>query len=89
MSPAYVVEVKEGVVEASQQGVEWWTMFTTRFLGTGRIVYTTQPSVSGGIAEVACDTRYDTDELAVFMVEHCGLPKTAVRVKEAAKVPAS
>ncbi|WP_328344915.1 hypothetical protein [Micromonospora sp. NBC_00421] len=80
----YVVEVNEGVVEASRQGVDWWIAFRVRFKGTGRIVDTKPACVIGGVCEVVCDSRADAEWLAASMVQDHGLPKTAVRVKTAA-----
>lgn len=80
----YVVEVKEGVVEASRQGVDWWLLFRARFEGTDRIRETKSACVVGGVAEVACGSRDDADWLAQSMVRDHGMPKSAVRVKVAA-----
>ncbi|MBM0257366.1 hypothetical protein [Micromonospora sp. 4G55] len=78
----YVVEVNEGKVEASRQGIDWWMLFRIRMDGTGRLHETTPPCVIGGVVEVACDSRDDADWLATHMVHHGGLPRTTVRVKE-------
>lgn len=85
MSERFVVEVNEGTVEASQQGIEWWDMFTRRFSDTGRLVYTKQPCIVGGVVEVACASKDDATWLAAQMVDVHGLPRTAVRVKVAAQ----
>lgn len=81
---AFVVEVNEGKVEASRQGVDWWLLFRARFRGTGRIRATKAACIVGGLAEVACDSRDDADWLAQSMVQDHGMPKSAVRVKVAA-----
>lgn len=81
---AYVVEVDEGKVEASRQGVGWWMVFRRRFDGTGRLRETRPACIVGGTVEVACDDREHADWLAGHMVEQGGLPRTAVRVKAAA-----
>ena len=80
----YVVEVNEGVVEATRQGVGWWHLFRARFARTDRIRDTKPACIVGGLCEVACDSREDADWLASTMVAEHGLPKTAVRVKVAA-----
>jgi hypothetical protein len=77
---AYVV-VNEGVVEASRQGVDWWMVFRLRFEGSDRIREVKPACVVGGVAEVACDDQEGADWLAAHMVEHGGLPRTAVKVK--------
>lgn len=81
----YVVEVNEGVVEASQQGAEWWILFRLRHRHTDRIRETKPACVVGGVCEVACDGREDAEWLAGSMVADHGLPATAVRVKVAAR----
>lgn len=81
---AFVVQVDEGKVEASRQGVEWWHLFAARYRPTGRLVETKPPCVVGGTVEVACDDREHADWLAAHMVDHGGLPRTAVRAKVAA-----
>jgi hypothetical protein len=83
----YVVEVNEGVVEASRQGVTWWHLYRARFDHTGRIRQAKEPCIVGGIAEVTCDSQEDARWLADHMVEHGGLPRTAVRVKTATPTP--
>jgi hypothetical protein len=82
-TPAFVVEVNEGVVEASRRGVEWWHLYRSRFNGTGRIVETKPGCIVGGLAEVACGSRDDAEWLAGHMVDR-GLPQSAVRIKKAA-----
>ncbi|AYF29290.1 hypothetical protein CSH63_17825 [Micromonospora tulbaghiae] len=83
---AYVVEVNEGVIEASRQGVDWWLVFRARYATSGRLRETKPACIVGGLIEVACDDRDDADWLAAHMVDHGGLPRTAVRVKAAAQV---
>lgn len=82
----WVVEVNEGVVEASRQGAQWWLLFTTRYQRTDRIRYTTQPCVVGGVAEVACGDRAEAEWLAGQMVDAHGLPRTAVRARRSGGV---
>lgn len=83
IGPDYVVEVNEGVVEASRWGVAWWHMFSRMHSNTGRLTYTKQPCIIGGVVEVACDSKDDAEWLAGQMVDVHGMPKTAVRVKVA------
>ncbi|OKI47279.1 hypothetical protein [Micromonospora sp. CB01531] len=78
---AYVVEVNEGVVEATRQGVRWWNMFRRYEATSGRIRETKPACIVGGLVEVACESREHADWLAAHMVDHGGLPRTAVRVK--------
>ena len=78
---SYVVEVNEGVVDITRRGSDWWDMFRIRFRDTDRIRDTKPGAVVGGLAEVTCDDREHADWLAAHMVEHGGLPRTAVRVK--------
>ena len=80
---AFVVEVNEGVVDASGQGTDWWHLFLLRHRGTDRIRETIAGCIVGGKSEVACDDKDSADWLAAHMVEHGGLPRTAVRVKTA------
>jgi len=87
MSAAYVVEVNEGVIEASRQGIEWWRTFRHIFGEEGRIVETKAACVVGGVVEVACDDQPHAEWLAAQMVERHGLPRTAVRVKRPASPP--
>lgn len=82
--PAFVVEVNEGVVDATRRGAEWWLLYRRRFNGTGRIRETKPGCIVGGLAEVACGNRSDADWLADHMVDVGGLPQSAVRVKQAA-----
>jgi hypothetical protein len=77
---AYVVEVDEGKVEATRQGVDWWMVFRARFEGSDRIRETKAACVVGGVAEVRCDDQEGADWLAAHMVAQ-GLPRTAVKVK--------
>lgn len=79
----HVVEVNEGVIEATRQGVTWWTAFRTRFKSTDRIRETKPACIVGGTVEVACDSQADAQWLADHMVEHGGVPRTAVRVRTA------
>jgi hypothetical protein len=77
----WVVEVNEGTVEASRQGLDWWMHFRTRHNAIGRLRETRPALIVGGLVEVACEDEGHAGWLAGFMVEHGGLPRTAVRVK--------
>ena len=79
----YVVEVNEGIVDITRQGAAWWNLYRLRFRGTDRIRETKSPCIVGGLAEVACDSREEADWLAAHMVEHGGLPQSAVKVRKA------
>lgn len=81
----YVVEVNEGAVDITGQGTTWWLTFRHRYDRIGRIQDTTGPCIVGGKAEVACEDQEHAEWLAAHMVEHGGLPRTAVRVKVAAE----
>lgn len=77
----FVVEVNEGVVDASRQGAEWWHLYRARYARIGRIRETVPGCIVGGKSEVTCDDQEHADWLAKHMVDHGGLPRTAVRVK--------
>lgn len=82
---AYVVEVNEGVVEATTRGADWWYTFRSRFEDTGRIHETKRSCVIGGVVEVACDDEEHATSLADTMVEVGELPRGAVCVKRATR----
>lgn len=85
-SPAYVVEVNEGKVEAaSSAGAIWWHTFRSRFEGTGRLNETKPACMIGGVVEVMCDDKEHAESLATTMVEVGKLPRGAVRVKRPAR----
>lgn len=77
-----VVEVNEAAVYSTQMGVDWWNSFRARFDPIGRITDRDMTPV-GGRASVACESYADAQWLALHMVEHGGLPKTAVKAKRA------
>lgn len=79
---SYVVEVNECHVLASQWGAEWWGDFRKQYDPIGRIA-DTAVSIAGNRCEVACDDREHADWLAGHMVDHGGLPKSAVKVRKA------
>jgi hypothetical protein len=74
------VYVNEVSINATRQGIEWWTAFSARFEGTGRMTCLT-PSIAGSAWHVACDNELDAGWLAWEMVEEHGIPKRAVKVK--------
>lgn len=85
----YVVEVNEGVVEATTQGAIWWHTFRARFEGSGRLRETKRPCVIGGVVEVACDDQEHAKSLAATMVDVGKLPRGAVRVRRPARSKAA
>ena len=85
---AYVVEVNEGKVEASRQGIDWWILYRHHADQAGRIVETKPACIVGGVVEVACDDQADAAWLADSMVQQHGMPASAVRVKKPTARPA-
>jgi hypothetical protein len=78
---SYVVEVNEGVVEATRQGVTWWYMHRRRFEASGKLRETKAACVVGGVVELGPYDREDAEFMAGHMVESGGMPRTAVKVK--------
>lgn len=85
MSEEYTVEVNEGVVEATRQGIDFWQLHRQRFAASGRLRETVGACVIGGRVEVGPYDRETADFMAEHMVTSGGMPKTAVRVKRPAK----
>lgn len=73
------VEVNEARVWATGQGADWWAHFRIRHEKT-RITLI-RSSIGGELVSVACDDLDDAQWLARHMIEHAGLPKTAVKVR--------
>ncbi len=65
---------------STRMGVDWWNHFRARFDPIGRIADRDMTPV-GGRASVACDSREDAEWLALHMVAHGGLPKSAVEAR--------
>jgi hypothetical protein len=78
---SYVVEVNEGVVEATRQGVEWWYTYRPRFEASGRLREIKAACIIAGTVEVGPYERDDAEFMASHMVESGGMPKSAVKVK--------
>lgn len=82
---SYVVEVNEGVIEASRMGCDWWYARRPAFVASGKLREIVPPCLIAGRVEIG---PYDEDD-ARFMAEHMvdtgGMPRTAVRVKRATK----
>lgn len=86
---AYVVEVSEGVVETSRQGIDWWTYYVAIYKDSSRMTGLDTGCIVGGLVQVACDSSDDAHWLAEHMVNFGGLPQSAVKVKRvSAVVPA-
>lgn len=76
-----VVEVNEcHVFAVSDAPAEYWAAYRGRYEAVGRINVLVA-SVGGDRVQVACDDRDHADWLANHLVEHGGLPKSAVKVK--------
>ena len=82
---SHVIEVNEGVLEASRMGVDWWYARRPAFVASGKLRETVPACLIAGRIEIG---PYDEDD-AQFMAEHMvdigGMPRTAVRVKRTAK----
>jgi hypothetical protein len=77
----YVVEVNEGVVEASRQGCDWWQLHRPRFVASGKLREMKAACIVGGVVELDCDDKETADFMAAHMIGH-GMPRNAVRVKK-------
>ncbi|WP_320069620.1 hypothetical protein [Micromonospora sp. RTGN7] len=75
---SHAVQVDEAAI-GPVEGGRWWAMFR-RYEMDGRI------RTTAGLAEVACESRAHAEWLAAHMVDHGGLPRTAVRVIPAGAV---
>lgn len=76
-----VVEVNECRVLGTTVGAQWWSDFMLAHPASRFTIVTSTPG--GAIVHVACHSRADAAWLAGHMVEHAGLPKSAVRVPKA------
>lgn len=79
----YVVEINEGVVEASRQGLDWWYASRQMFEASGTLRETKAACVIGGVVEIGPYEQDDADFMAGHMVESGGMPKGAIKVKAA------
>lgn len=81
MSGSSVVDVNECHVYAvSGPPADYWAEFRGRYEPLGRINVLVA-SVAGDRVQVACDNRDHADWLTKHLVEHAGLPKSAVKAK--------
>lgn len=81
MADQFVVEVNEGKVEASRQGIDFWLLYRQRFEASGKLIETVPACVIGGRVELGPYNRDDAEFMAEHMVTVGGMPKSAVRVK--------
>jgi hypothetical protein len=79
----HVIEVNEGVVEASRQGVDWWQLHRQRLASSGKLRETKAACVVGGVVELGPYAEDDAQFMAEHMVTAGGMPKSAVKVKRA------
>jgi hypothetical protein len=77
----FVIEVNEGAVETSQQGVDFWNLHRQRFAASGKLRETKAACIVGGIVELGPYDRDDAEFMASHMVESGGMPRTAIKVK--------
>lgn len=82
MVSTHVVEVNEGVIEATRQGIDFWFLHRPRFVASGKLVETVAACVIGGKVELGPYDEEDAQFMAEHMIEN-GMPKTAVRIKRA------
>lgn len=82
----HVIEVNEGVVEATRQGIDFWFAHRPRFVASGKLTETVAACVIGGRVELGPYQEDDARFMADHMIEH-GMPKSAVRVKRAGAKP--
>lgn len=80
---SHVVEVNEGIVEASRQGVDWWQLHRQRLAASGKLHEVVPACVVGGTVELGLYAEDDARFMANHMVDVGGMPRTAVRVKRA------
>ncbi|OHV23249.1 hypothetical protein BBK14_24315 [Parafrankia soli] len=73
------VEVNEVKVLGTGRGADWWTLYRSRAERVGRVKIV-RTVLTGDIVRVACDDRDEAQWLAKHMVNHGGLPRTAVKV---------
>lgn len=78
----HVIEVNEGVVEASQQGVGWWYLHRQRFVASGKLRQVKAPCFIGGVIAIGPYDQEDAEFMAEHMVNSGGMPASAVKVKK-------
>lgn len=82
-STKWVVEVDVGKVMVSCQGVEWWLIFRRVHDRIGRIRDLGTSCIVDPPAQVTCEDKEHAEWLAEHMVNHGGLPRSAVQIKAA------
>lgn len=82
---SYVVEVNEGVLEATRMGCDWWYARRPAFVASGKLRETVPSCLIAGYIEIGPYGEDDAQFMAAHMVDIGGLPRTAVRVKRATK----
>jgi hypothetical protein len=82
---SHVVEVNEGVVEVSQQGLGWWQLHRPRFAASGSLREVVPACFIGGTVELGPYAEDDARFMADHMVNVGGMPRTALRVKRASR----
>jgi len=78
----WCVEVKDIVILSSRQGSDWWLAYRDRYERIGRV--TPVPGTAtpqGDHCRVACEDREHAEWLAAHMVEHGGVPRSAVKAR--------
>lgn len=78
----YIVEVNEGILEATRMGCDWWYARRPAFVASGKLRETVPPCLIAGRIEIGPYDEDDARFMAEHMVESGGLPKSAVRVKQ-------
>jgi hypothetical protein len=86
--PSYVVEVNEGVVEASCMGVTWWYDRRPLLEQSGKLRDVKPACLIAGVVEISCDNKEDAEFMARHMIEVGGMPASAVKVKKGRNVDA-
>jgi hypothetical protein len=80
---SHIIEVNEGVVEATRQGVDWWCLHRQRLVASGKLRDVVPACIVGGIVALGPYDEDDARFMADHMVDAGGMPRTAVRVKRA------
>jgi hypothetical protein len=81
----FVVEVNEGVIEATRQGSAWWQLYRERFVASGTLREVKAAFVVGGVVHLGPYKRDVADFMAEHMVQAGGVPASAVKVKRASR----
>ena len=81
---SYVVQVNEGVIEASRMGCDWWYARRPLIVASGLLRDVKAACLIAGVVEIGPYDREDAEFMATHMVESGGVPRSAVRVRRAA-----